>query len=266
MINKFSLKVISTLGLFLAISLFLFAPAKAADNFVLQPGEELFYEVSFLGVKLGSVKVITEQTEILDGANVYKTKAYIDSYSGIPFVDLHSIFEAWIDESVTYSHKFEGHTKCQNDWDYHLILYNSKKKTINNEKWLRGDILHKFNFSTQKKWNDGLSIFFLARKYLYLKRNIVIPTIVDKDTVTTAINFVGNQDYVKIDAVDYSVNTIYFNGKANWTGLYGLTGNFEGWFSNDYARIPIKAKMNVYVGNVVIELKTWKRAGWSPPR
>ena len=45
-----------------------------------------------------------------------------------------------------------------------------------------------------------------------------------------------------------------------------LKGSFEGWFSDDEARIPIVSKMNVYVGNVVIELVKWKRPGWVPPR
>jgi len=48
-------------------------------------------------------------------------------------------------------------------------------------------------------------------------------------------------------------------------GNYGLSGKFEGWFSDDDAHIPIKAKMNVYVGSVVIELVKWKRGSWNPP-
>ncbi len=69
-----------------------------------------------------------------------------------------------------------------------------------------------------------------------------------------------------IDAVNYPVKTVYFNGKAEWNGLYGLNGKFEGWFSDDDACVPIKAKMNVYVGNVNIELKSWKRKNWTPPK
>jgi len=45
-----------------------------------------------------------------------------------------------------------------------------------------------------------------------------------------------------------------------------LSGKFEGWFSDDNAHIPIKALMNVYVGKILIELKSWKRTGWIPPK
>jgi hypothetical protein len=62
------------------------------------------------------------------------------------------------------------------------------------------------------------------------------------------------------------VKTYYLSGSADWKALYGLGGKFEGWFSADEARVPIFAKMNVYIGNIEIELKSWKRNNWFPPK
>jgi hypothetical protein len=45
-----------------------------------------------------------------------------------------------------------------------------------------------------------------------------------------------------------------------------LEKDFEGWFSDDDARIPIRAKMKVIIGKVDIQLVRWKRANWSPPQ
>jgi hypothetical protein len=66
--------------------------------------------------------------------------------------------------------------------------------------------------------------------------------------------------------VNYPIMTTHFDGTANWTGVYGLTGSFEGWFSDDAARVPIKAKMKVYIGSVTLELQSWKRGNWQPPK
>jgi hypothetical protein len=71
---------------------------------------------------------------------------------------------------------------------------------------------------------------------------------------------------VEIDALDYEIRTVHFQGEANWTGVYGITGKFDGWFSDDEARVPIRAKMKLYVGNADIELVRWKRPGWTPPK
>ena len=229
-------------------------------------GEELMYEVSFFGVKLGSIKMVTEGYQTLGKNNVIKVKAYLDSYSGIPFVDLHTIMESWIDGSINFSHKFVSNSKLSNGWYYDQIIFDYPNKSIlfdswNNKKKDRSSVM-----KTNKKWCDGLSLFSVARKMVHSGKNIKIPTQMDRDTVLTVINFAGKKEVVNIDAVNYPIRTVYFDGKANWTGIYGLSGNFEGWFSDDIAAIPIKAKMKVYVGNVDIELIRWKRSGWWPPK
>jgi hypothetical protein len=71
---------------------------------------------------------------------------------------------------------------------------------------------------------------------------------------------------VEIDAVDYPIDVVGFEGNAEFVGIFGLTGGFDGWFSNDEARVPIVAHMKVILGSVTLELMSWKRPGWTPPR
>ncbi len=259
------LKTLIVIILMFTIHLITVGDIKAQESMI-QPGEDLLYEVSFFGVKLGSIRIITEGYQTLNGVKVIKAKSYIDSYSGLPFVDLHSIFETWMDESVSYSHKFVSNTKTSEGWRYEQLLFNFDQGTIHVEDFVGKKQTRDFTINTKKRYADGLNLFFLARAKLYSKKNLKIPTIMEIDTVTTIINFGGKKANVEIDATDYPIKTVYFNGDANWTGLYGLTGKFEGWFSDDAACIPIKANMKVYVGNVNLELKSWKRKGWQPPR
>ena len=234
---------------------------------VLVPGEELLYEVSFLGIKLGSIRVVNEGKQNYNGIEVYKTKAYMDSYRGIPFVDLHSSYESWIDPSSVFSYKFEGNTKQSNEgWDFERIKFNYNDGKINFEKWFNKKLFESGEVKSSKKMNDGLSLFYTARQLLKVNKYVKIPTFMVKDTCFTYINFTGKVENVEIDAVNYPVRTVYFSGKADWTGVYGVTGQFEGWFSDDDARIPILAKMKVYVGNADIKLIKWKHNGWQPPK
>ena len=257
--------MIAGLVAILIIFLMNFNNAQSQDG-VIQPGEEITYEVSFFGVKLGSIKIITEGYQTYNGIKVVKAKSYIDSYNGIPFVDLHSIFESWMDPSITYSHKFASNTKVKEGWLYEQLLFNTAQENIQVTDFLNKKQTRNFTIYSKKKYADGLNLFFLARTKLYSKKNIKIPTMIESDTVTTVINFSGKRENIDISAVDYPVKTVYFNGDANWTGIYGLTGKFEGWFSDDGACVPIKAYMKVYVGNVKIELIAWKRNNWAPPR
>lgn len=238
----------------------------AQGSKMIYPGEELLYEVSFLGIKLGTIRVVTENDGVLNNQPIYKAKAFIDSYEGIPFVDLHAVFNSWFDPSITYSHKFNASMKEKDYWLFDQTLYEYDKQQIVIEKFKKNEKYFSRKIKTKKKWNDGLSIFFLAREFTKSGKNIKIPTVMDKDTVYTYINFHGRRENVEVKSIGYPVRTVTFNGKAEWTGIYGLTGYFEGWFSDDDASVPIKAKMNVYVGSINIELIKWTRPGWKPPQ
>jgi hypothetical protein len=54
-------------------------------------------------------------------------------------------------------------------------------------------------------------------------------------------------------------------GKIHFVGVYGLTGEFMAWLSDDNYRIPLKAKFGVTIGNITLELVKYKRQDWKPP-
>lgn len=251
-----------------AFLLFCFMMAGSISSYsqMISPGEDITYEVSFLGVGFGSIRMVTESYTTFEGKQAVKAKCYMDSYKGIPFVSLHAVFDSWFDQSVSYSYKFESHMKENDYWLYDQIYFNHAKKQIEVEKWKKKDKYFGNIIKTDKKYVDGLTIFFLARQYLRSKKNVRIPTLIDKDIASTVINFVGSKANVEIDNCSYPIKTIYFNGKTEWTGIYGLNGTFEGWFSDDAAAVPIKAKLSVYIGSINVELKKWKRSGWAPPK
>ena len=66
----------------------------------LKVGEELTYVVKYSVMKLGEVRLKIKDKKTIDGRTFYVTYAYIDSYSGIPFVDLHQIYESYVDENL----------------------------------------------------------------------------------------------------------------------------------------------------------------------
>jgi len=241
--------------------------SSAQDPSFLFPGEELTYRVSYLNITLGTIRTVTEQTTTLNGQKAYKVKVFIDSHPNIPFVSLHSVYESWMDATATYSMQFVANTEVDNkQWEVDKYLFDYSNKKLLMEKYRDSKIVKSRWFDIKKRYNDGSSLLFAARSLLLSKKSLRMPTVIMEETVNTVVNFKGKQEPVSIDAVQYPIKSVYLNGEANWTGIYGLSGRFEGWFSDDEARIPVKAKMKVYVGSVTIELQKWRRGSWQPPK
>ena len=239
----------------------------ASDSGVLYVGEELTYNVSYASIDIGQVRIKILEKVVAGGKNYYKGIAYIDSYSGIPFVNLHVIYESLIDENI-FSQGFRSRVKDDAKWYETVYEYNYPAKRMYFRKgWLGSNKVEvRDSLTLDTLYQDGLSLYYYARRNLRLGRSIVIPTVIREEKVRTVIKFYNKRTSAEIDAVNYPVDVIEFEGNAEFVGVFGLTGEFQGWFSNDNAMVPILAKMKVILGNIRVELMKWKRPGWKPPQ
>ncbi|MDI6802524.1 MAG: DUF3108 domain-containing protein [Bacteroidota bacterium] len=259
-------------GLFVFIQIKLIAafPNPESDSlykaFEFEVGEELTYNVSYAFITLGQIRLKILEKIIQDGKVMYKTIAYMDSYKGLPFIDLHEIYESKINSNVT-SYWFRSRSKDGSKIKYVTYDFDYANNRIFFEFgiWGKGMLDKRDTLKIDTLSQDGLSLFYFARYNLLRNRTVRIPTVVVEQISNTTINFSNKNESVNIDAVDYPVDVIEFNGRADFKGVYGFSGGFEGWFSNDEARVPIVAKMKVLIGKVRIELVSWKKKNWKPP-
>lgn len=233
----------------------------------MQAGEELNYVVSYSFINLGEVKIRVKDQKTINGRNYYNAIAYIDSYEGIPFVNLHQIYESKVNQDY-YSDFFRGIIKNDNYTTFteYYFDYTDSKIRIRKGKFSPRELWIDSTTSVIKQFHDGLSIFFFARMFSGKKNTMMLPCFVNEQKVKTKVNFYEETIPVSIAAINYDVDCVRLDGDMDFISIFGLTGYFEGWFSNDEASIPIVAKMKVLIGNITLELKSWKREGWIPPK
>ncbi len=233
----------------------------------LQVGEELTYLVKYSFMKLGEVKLKVLSKESLRGETVYNTIAYIDSYEDLPFAQIHQIYESKLNRNF-YSDYFRGIVKGDKyeSFTEYFFEYDSAKIKIIKGKVLPHQIWTDSTAEIHTQYQDGLSLFYYARMNSGKDTSVTLPTFIKEQKEKTIINFYNEVADVSIDAVDYDIACYKLDGEAKFVSIFGLTGFFEGWFSADDASIPIIAKMNVIIGNITLELISWKREGWSPPK
>jgi hypothetical protein len=241
----------------------------ASDSLLsfLQVGEELQYRVSFWFIGLGEIKLkLTDRFE-KDGQTRYRAEVQIDSYHGNPFVNLHEFYESEFDTGL-YSHHFEG--RWLDDTSWHYVKYDFSYDS--NRVFIEGGIynppkVEKYDTVEIKgRYQDGLSLLYFARGYVRSGRKMVVHTFIREKKGRTYFDYSDETSDQDIDSVSYPIGVCHFEGEADWVGIFGLTGGFEGWFSSDDARVPIVARMKVIIGSVKIQLQDWRREGWIPPR
>lgn len=231
-------------------------------------GEELEYNVSYTIFDLGKVRFTVMDTISKSNKTVYVVKAFVDSYDGVPFVDLHQVFYSQM-TSDPYSMLFNiSNTANPKETPYtqYTFDYTNQKVSYEMGKKPQNSISKKGTESVAAVQQDGLSLFYYARAHCHQLKKESIPIFVNEKSYFTQFNFMNKIESQEIDAVTYPIETIEFDGTADFTGIFGLTGYFKGYFSNDNAAIPIVAKMKVILGSIHIELIRWKRPGWIPPK
>jgi hypothetical protein len=236
----------------------------AAARRILAEEEDLLYEVSWTVIKIGTIRLRT----FTNGT----AEADIDSYNNIPFVDLHSVHWTRMD-SLFYSAGSRSLEKEDEGWwglDYvsdlpHGIVRvdETMQKDLHSEPYKRTvkDSLR----LEGTHFVDGLSIAYLPRRLAQTHHSVSVPTILYGKLGTTRFDLPGTHVREELKVLGHQVKMIEIQGTTTVEGIFGMTGDFQGWFSDDSLAVPLKGKLKVLIGNVSIELIAWKRKGWSPP-
>lgn len=233
----------------------------------MSPGEEITYVVKYAMIKLGEIRLKVLEKKEMNGQIYYRTKAYIDSYPGVPFVSLHQIYESNFNVDQ-YSNFFRSTEKEKDYIKYteYYFDYRQKRVFVKKGKYRPDQVWTDSSAAINQYYQDGLSLFYYARLNTGIKKTVNVPCFVTEEFVYTKINFYNDIQNIEIDAVDHPIPCTRLDGHTDFVSIFGLTGNFEGYFTDDAYAVPTVAKMKVIIGNITLELKEWRIGNWKPPQ
>ncbi len=239
----------------------------APGDSILKVGEELIYNASYGGFNIGQLRFKIVDSFVEHHERNFHARGLIDSYKGVPFVDVHTVYEDQI-SAGSYSNWFSSRTKKGNVWvrRTYRFDYPHDKLYIDHGIWKKPGVTHIDTVRIDTLYQDGLSLLYFARQHMIPGAHFSIPSYVSEQGGMTILDVLPDREHEKIDAVEYPIDLIHCKGKAGFVGVFGFSGEFEGWFSNDEARVPIIASAKVLIGTIRIELMKWNRDGWNPPR
>ena len=233
------------------------------------PGERLQYKVTWLFFRLGTIVVTTEKIPGSSADDEYRVVVSVESDPTIFFVSVHNEYESTISASSVSPLAFTAREFSGNDTLVTRYIQDTALRQVRMIQWrdpghtdAKEEVLDSVDV-----FYEGASMFFLARSLIHSKLTVTVPTLVEFEFFETDITFTQKVSGVSIDAVDEDIDTKELNGFAHFveSSIGGFSGEFQGWFTNDEAAIPVLAKMNLSLGTANIELEQWSRGSWSPP-
>ncbi|MBP9191462.1 MAG: DUF3108 domain-containing protein [Ignavibacteria bacterium] len=253
--------------------LFLLMCLNVEDSFsqdkVMDVGEELNYVVYYGFIKLGEVNMKITNKSVEGGKEIYTSKSRMFSYKGIPFVDLEIEFESEIvmDGNDLYSRKFKAREKAEDGYVDIEYVFHYDSQYVYVKKTNKGNVEIDKNISINKnvRFQDGLSLFYRARINSFTPEdNFMIPVFMNEQETSVDYFFKSENEDISLSAFEDDIEAVSCSGVAKFTGVFGMNGEFAGWFTKNPVRIPLKAQLNAIVGSITLELDSYKRPDWKP--
>ncbi|MBL7075324.1 DUF3108 domain-containing protein [candidate division KSB1 bacterium] len=231
-----------------------------AQSDVWREGEELVYKVKWSFIRLGTLRLRVADKLQIGGGDAYRVILNIDSNPLLFFLNVHNSYESVIDEEF-FPHYFladeiikgvKVKTEYRFDYDQQIIFTKEIRGGKSTEPTI-GEI------PLLEKIQDSMSLVYFARGNVYQKKTIRIPVMVETKIEYVDIVFKNKRRMLEIDATARPVEVVGLEGETDLKGIAGFTGEFQGWFSTDGRAVPLRAKMKVSYGNVIVELEKWDK-------
>lgn len=237
---------------------------------MMQVNEEMTFEASYLFIKIGSVKFqVIEKTEY-DSVSAYKLRAYIDSYSGVPFVNFHSVYDTYADAKTLHCLFNLRKQKDGDDLVFTTTEFQFDRKNIEWNQMKDGKSIKEVILPLDSNYTNGVSFIYYLREACRSSQgretNLDIPIIDDTVRSSVSLTINENKETCEVAAFDFPVEAYRLSGHVNFTGTFGISGNFVGWMAADSSSVPLKGNVKVLLGSVVVQLKEIKRENWTPPK
>lgn len=244
----------------MAIFVFYFVEGGISKNNFKFEDEYLEYHAFWGFINLGSIKIWTK-TE-----NGYvKSSFQMDSNPWLFFISIH--------------YGFESEFKADSLLDAKFLIYETKRgrkvvtiferkgdKILATQKDIEtGEIIEVLEKNTRSFYN-GIAAFYLTRQLLGTGEELTIPILIQLDVKDVKISFPPENTSIKF--LNSSVRTKKVTGFVPFVAeeIAGVTGDFIAYYSDDSAKIPIRAYFKTSLGNVKVELVKWNRKNWQLPQ
>ncbi len=217
---------------------------------------EWFVKYEF--VTIGYLKVNVLEKKVENGRPVARVRLSAHSDPALVFVNVRLKYESLIDlktgrpltfVNLAWQGDFYRRVDYRFDYVQKKIFYSMRTfigKKLENKK--NGFV------PIRPRLFDGLSLIYWVMRVCSVQGRSTVYFLSLYDSGPVKLSMTGKPETLRLEPVKASLKCYPMKGKLLSEGIVGLNGVFTGWFSADPWRIPVRARLKVWLGSVIVEL------------
>jgi hypothetical protein len=253
-----------SLLLFGSLASFLFlraamAPVPPPSVQSLVNADEIFvYQVEYGFFTLGTVTIEVVKDTTWNGKPAFILLSKIKSNPALFFIgdkERHFYSVTGYDDDTFFCYNFHSNSIHDNEYLDTRYTYDYEKMRVLGYEYeeLKGV------FPIDGPTDSGPGLFYVSRLYAGIDTLVNYPIVTEFEKGVSRMWFTSNIEHRTLPAFPNPMPAYHMHGQADLKGPFGFSGAFKTWYSTDSMRLPYEAHVKVWVGNVVVKLKSYKR-------
>lgn len=108
--------------------------------------------------------------------------------------------------------------------------------------------------------DSGPAVMYYARLFAGTDHRTSYPIYIDHEKSQVRMHFTSRKESYDSPAFpDEDVQAYYMSGNAEFEGPFGFSGDFTAYFKDDELRIPLEARVSIWLGSVRVRLVEYER-------
>lgn len=221
--------------------------------------ERFTYEVRYGFFRIGNVHVYLKADTVYRGSPVKHLVTEMVSNRSLPLVgykEAHYHNYIAYNDTIPYGYRFWQNSLHRDMMERYVFDYDYEAgKVFSYEEGEPVDTL-----ALDRPADSGPSIMYYSRLHAGTETFRTYPIYIDHQRSEIEMNFTSRRESYESDAFpDEEFSAYYLEGNADFEGPFGFSGRFEAYFKDDKYRIPLEARVSVWLGSVRVRLVEYER-------
>lgn len=221
--------------------------------------EKMTFEVRYGFIRLGNVYVYIKQDTVYRGYPAVHMVVEMIPNRRVPIVgnrEVHYHNIMAVNDTIPYGLRFWQNSLHKDLMERYVYDFDYEKGFVYS--FEEGEPVD--TLILDELADSGPSTLFYARLFAGQNTRRSYPVYIDHEKANIEMDF--SMEQVSYDSPAFpkeSISAYVMKGNADFNGPFGFSGEFMGFFKDDELRIPLEARVSIFIGNVRVRLIEYER-------